>query len=162
MSENRDGLQCSPICNGERYTYSVREDGAVIKCSRKRAIETFAKPFLKKGCAVVKINHREYSLKQLVAQHFMKDYRKGDCIETIDGDPFNCCIENLRAYTKRESGKRTGHRSRSHGVIVDGVDYRSVREAARALHVSYQTVLDYLGGSVKRSVLQGMNIERVE
>jgi len=55
MDRDKDGLQYSPICDGELYTYSVCEDGTVIKCSQKLGRESTAKPYLKSGQATVKI-----------------------------------------------------------------------------------------------------------
>jgi len=97
-------------------------------------------------------------LKNLVAKHFVKGYRVGDFVECIDGNPFNCKVANLRIYTHSEHGKRTGWQSRSQAVVVGDVEYRSVREAAKALHVSYQTLLDYMGGKVKHSVIRDIPI----
>ena len=159
MKIDRDALNCSRICEGKMFYYSVREDGAVIKTSKIRFKESRARPYIRRGMAAVKINNRDYTLKNLVAEHFIEEYKKGDYVEAADGDPFNCAVGNLRIYTQKEHGERTGFRSRSHKIIADGVEYRSVRECARALFVSYQTVLDFLGGKSKKSVLQGVEIE---
>jgi len=156
-----DAAHCSRICKGKRFSYSICEDGTVIKTSRKHFIESKVTPYLKSGMAAVKINGKEYTLKNLVARHFIPGHRKGDYVEVIDGNPFNCKRENLRSYSKQEHGQRTGHRSRSHKVIVNGVEYRSIRACAKALHCSYQTVLDYLSGGIKHSVLHGVTIEKV-
>ena len=152
----------SRICEGKRFYYSVREDGAVFKTSKVRYIESRAAVYIKRGKATVKINQKEYTLKNLVARHFVPEYCDGDYVEVIDGDPLNCSADNLRLYTQAEHGRRTGHRSRSRKVIANGVKYRSVREAAKALYASYQTVLDYMNGRAKHSVLQGIIIEEGE
>jgi hypothetical protein len=75
-----------------------------------------------------------------------------------DGNPRNISIENMRFYSMRLHGKHTGHLSKSRAVVIkdfkkDPIRYRSVREAAKALYCSYQTLLDYLNGSVRKSVL---------
>ena len=162
MKKDMDALMYSRICAGKRYFYSVCEDGKVIKCSRVRYVESEATPYLKKGHATVKINRREYTLKNLVAKHFIKSHRAGDYVEVLGGDPFDCAVWNLRLYTKSEHGRRTAPRVKSQRVIVNGIEYESVRKCARALHCSYQTVLDYLGGNVKHSVLNGITITKME
>lgn len=159
MSYN-DRWNYARVCTGKVFYYSVCENGTVIKTSRKLYKESKVKPYLKRGHAVVKINGKEHTLKNLVASKFIESYRKGDYVEVIDGDPFNCHVRNLRLYSQAEHGRRTGYRSSSQPVIVNGVEYRSIRECAKALHVSYQTVLDYLSGDIKHSVLQGVVITR--
>ncbi len=139
-----NGLKYSRICTGKMYSYSIREDGVVIATSRVHYVENRAKAYLRRGKATVKINQKEYTLKNLVAEHFIEEYKPGDYVELIDGKPFHCAVWNLRLYTQQEHGRRTGHRSRSQQVIINGVPYRSIRAAARALYVSYQTLLDYM------------------
>ncbi len=156
---NRDGLNCSRVCGGKRFLYSVREDGRVFRTSRKTLKEATVKPYLSKGHAAVKINGREYRLKNLVAQHFIEGYRPGDYVETLGGDPFRCAVWNLRLYSQMEHGQKTGWLcSQSRRIIANGVEYRSIRACAAALHVSYQTIHDYLAGRVRRSVLRGIEI----
>lgn len=147
---------------GKRFVYSVCETGEVIKTSHKALKESKVKPYLKRGRATITLNGKEYILKNLVASKFIKSYKKGDCVELIDGDPFNCHIRNLRIYSKSEHGKRNGHLATSKKIIVNGVEYRSIRECAKALHVSYQTLYDYLNKKFKNSVLEGVEIQFVE
>lgn len=162
MRTHNAPLLYSRICKGERFSYKVREDGVVFKTSNKCFKESRVCVYLKRGMAVVKINQKEYTLKNLVARHFVDGYRDGDYVEVVNGDPFNCAAKNLRLYSKAEHGKRSGYRSRSQKIAANGIEYRSVRECAKALHCSYQTVLDYMNGSVKHSVLQGTVIAKVE
>jgi hypothetical protein len=142
------------------YYYQVLEDGSVVKTSKASYEESRAKPFLRDGMATVKINNKDYRLKNLVAKHFIPGWLKGDYVEVIDGNPFNCRVGNLRIYKRAEHGKRTGHKSRGQKVLADGIEHRSVRECAKALYVSYQTLFDYMNGKVKNSVLSGKNIYR--
>ena len=77
----------------------------------------------------------------------------------IDGNELNCNITNLKIVDKREVAKVTGPMSQSQVVVVqeykkEPIEYRSVRQAAKALYVSYQTLLDYLKGKYKNSVLK--------
>ena len=77
----------------------------------------------------------------------------------IDGNELNCCITNLKIVDKREVARVTGPMSQSQVVVVKErnkppVEYSSVRKAAKALYCSYQTLLDYLKGKYKTSVLK--------
>ncbi|MCL2531573.1 MAG: hypothetical protein FWE40_05400 [Oscillospiraceae bacterium] len=159
---HQDALNYAEVGTGRVYIYTVREDGKAIKTSRKRYVESRVTPYLKRGHAVVKINGKEFTLKNLVAAKFHKDYFAGAYVEVIDGNPFNCRVQNLRIYSQSEHGKRTGYRSGSQPVVVDGVKYRSVRAAAKALHCSYQTLLDYINGDAKHSVLAGVRVNCVD
>lgn len=157
MQYKKDELNYSRICKGKIYSYSVCEDGTIIKTSLKRYKESNVKPYLKDGKATVKINGKEYILKHLVAKHFKKRH-DDDNVINIDGNPFNCSVDNLKVISKRDLGFQTGYMSRSREVIANGIKYRSVRECAKALFVSYQTLFDYLSGKVRHSVLQGLDI----
>ena len=64
---------------------------------------------------------------------------------------------------KREVARITGPMSRSQAVVVQDKgrkpkEYSSIRKAAKALYVSYQTLLDYLTGKYKSSVLNKRGI----
>lgn len=64
-------------------------------------------------------------------------------------------IHNLLIMSKEEAGKATGHLSKSfpvgrmnaNGVVIE--TFRSVRTAAKAIGVSYQTLLDHMNGKTK-------------
>jgi len=155
-----DGLFWSRInTKCKKYIYSVREDGKVLQCSKEDYSEKYVTVFLKKGHATVKIDKRECRLKNLVAEHFLQGWRSGLPVECIDGNPFHCDVKNLRVYSKKEHGVNTGWKSRSQAVIINGVKYRSIREGAKAIYTSYQTISDYLSGNVKHSCLDGYDIQ---
>ena len=73
-----------------------------------------------------------------------------------NGDLSDNCLHNLIFMTNAEVGKAFGHKSTRIPVVKltpDGevVDcYPSVREAARANHMSYQTIIDRCKGKVKK------------
>ena len=159
MKKDKDTLNYSRVCIGRMFIYQVCEDGTVIKTSRKMHIESKVTPYLKRGKATVKINGKEHTVKNLVAAHFLDGYTKGAYVEVVGADPFDCAVWNLRLYTKKEHGHRTGgNNRRSQRVIANGIEYRSIRQCAKALNASYQTVLDYLNGRAKHSVLRGISI----
>lgn len=148
-----------PLTHGKMYVYKIGNDGTVIKCSKKLYRESTSTPYIKDGKMAVKINGKEYYVKHLVAKAFIDGYKKGAPIIHKDGNPKNCSIDNLMLITKTELGRITGGDSRRKAVIVNGTEYYSVRECAKHLYCSYQTVLDYLAGKVKSSVLDGMEIK---
>lgn len=81
-----------------------------------------------------------------------------------NGDLADSCLHNIAFATPRELGAKTGAQSsrRPVGKIDTSGDvvavYSSARAAARANHMSYQTVLDRCNGKVKNSyALDGHN-----
>jgi len=150
------------IAEGKRFVYKIGNDGSVIKCSKKLYRESKATPYMKRGKLAVKINQKEYLVKHLVAKVFIKGYRKSMSVCHKDGNPKNCAVDNLLVLTKEELGKITGGDSRRKPVMANCVEYYSVRDCAKALNCSYQTLLDYLAGKVKNSVLDGIDIRYTE
>lgn len=110
-----------------------------------------------------KIFGRNPSLKKLVWYVAYKEVPDtlNYCIMTRDGNGMNCSIENLYLEKPCSVRHRTGAMAgRNFPVIVqeykkEAVEYSSVREAAKALYVSYQTLSDYLNGitNKRKSVL---------
>jgi len=140
------------------YTYKICENGKVLRTSKKHFIESTSHPYMKHGNLAIKIASKEYYVKHLVAQAFISGYKKGDSVVLKDSNASNCELGNLLVFKKSELGRITGGDSRRRPVIADGVEYYSVRDCARRLHCSYQTVLDYLSGGVKNSVLASIDI----
>jgi hypothetical protein len=134
--------QYSLESESNKYLYYVTDDGGVIKKCKSNGRETAAKAYLKNNMATVKANCKEYTLKNLVAKHYCRNYVPGAYIETKNGNPFDCAARNLRVYTKSEHGRRTGYKSKSRPITINGKRYRSVRQAAKTLPCSYQTIYD--------------------
>jgi hypothetical protein len=169
----KENLECRIFESGKRFTYCVYENGTVTRTAKKSVKETKVKPYLKKGGGrnraylMVKVNYKEYKVKALVAKYFCYGYKKGISVICADGNQRNCKAENLILCTQKEVGEEYGHLSKSMPIVVkkDGEEkqYRSMRQAAKALFVSYQTVFNYMNGkSGKRSVLSDYEIRRVE
>lgn len=120
--------------------------------------------YLKSGYRTIKVRNKENRMSQLLARTFLKDWYPGCCVGYKDNDPTNLDIRNLYIYSMRTHGKKTGYKSKSMPVIVtrknpkETIKYRSVREAAKALYVSYQTLSDYLNGTVKNSVIDKLKV----
>lgn len=168
----KENLDCRIIETGKRYIYCLYEDGTITRTNRKSLKETRQTPYVKRQgrnnypLLKVKFNNKEHIVKQLVAQHFLT-YKNGDAITHKDGDFKNCHKDNLIVTTHKELGQWTGDLARSEPieVVKDGEStwYKSGREAAKSLFVSYQTLYDYLNGrSGKRSVLADYEIRRAK
>jgi hypothetical protein len=143
----------------KNFVYQINRDGKIIKTSKKMFRESRVKPYNKCGKLAVKIAGKEYHVKHLVAMAYISDYRKGDSVVLKDGNYKNCKLGNLIIFTKSELGKITGGDSRRKPVMANGVEYYSVRDCAKSLNCSYQTLSDYLSGKVKNSVLAGNAIK---
>ena len=147
------------VAESDKKIWYANSNGSVTSMLKSIGKSLNIHPFNKGGHATVKINGKETRLSRLIASTFFRNFNPELRVGYKDGNRFNCSIENLYLYTQRIHGKRTGYMSRSKSVIVkesrqEPVEYRSVREAAKHLYVSYQTLLDYLGGDVKHSVLK--------
>lgn len=115
---------------------------------------------------MVKINFKEMSLKHIIAKTFLRGYFAGAVIMHSNGNYKDCSADNLIVVTKGEFVRQTGCSSRGQHVSVtfpngEKSNFSSVREAAKELHCSYQTVLDYMNGSYSTSCLDGMLIQRI-
>lgn len=119
----------------------------------------YLKPYLKGGRLQVKYNGIEKRLANLLVESFSTKFHNMKhkyVVEFKDGDPLNVSMENIRVYSYSLHGKRTGYKnSKSKPVRVRKKysrtyeDYPSVRSAAKELHVSFQTLFDYLNPSKK-------------
>lgn len=147
------------IYENSRFLFYIHSSGLYYKVSKKTNKHYLIKGFMKEGFRTFKINGTQARAKNLVASVFMKDWKPNMIVEVIDGDQDNICVTNLKLSTYRKHGCLTGHRSRSRKVVVIDKDnnktvYRSGRQAAKALYVSYQTLFDYLNNKVRhRSII---------
>ena len=152
----------------EHYSYKIHESdraiwyadtrGFILKKYKISGKYTLLKGYIKDGFRVVKINSKECRFARVIAKTFMKEYHDDLLIGYKDNNKKNCSLDNLYLYTRRLHGKKTGYLSKSVPVIISdkkkgSVEFRSVRQAAKSLYVSYQTLLDYLAGRVDHSVL---------
>lgn len=136
--------------------YFIHTSG-VVGVIYKNGKERLLKGYIKKGCLVVKINNKVVKVKNLVAKEMFSVYIEGKhSVINKDGNPRNCDCFNLKILDSKTLGRKTGGLANlSKAVSVDGVIYKSVRSASKALFCSYQTLLDYLSGKYKSSVLCG-------
>ena len=155
--------------------YYVSNFGKVLSITKKHHVEHKITPYFKgtpgAGFVLVKLGDREVALKYLILEAFVPGFkRQRACSINVvhrDGDIWNCALANLEVKTKAEVAAVTGPMSRSCPVRVrydDGREecFSSIRACARGLFVSYQTVLDFLNGRYKSTVLDGLVIEYVK
>lgn len=115
-------------------------------------------PYIKSsnGRRIVKLNGKEQVVMKLMQITFIGALPPGKVAYHKNGIITDDALNNIGITTRSELGRLTG---RSNGCEIsvvkispDGeiVDfYRSVREAGRKNHMSYQTILDRIGGKVK-------------
>lgn len=156
-------LETYQFCHGERADYCVYANGTITRTWKKSMVEEVVKAFMHKGRLTVKISGKHLPVKHVVAAAFIPSYRKGISVVCADGDETNCNVDNLCVISKRALGRITGWKAKAQRVAIHLPDgshkaYRSVREAAKALNCSYQTLLDYMAGNVKKSVLDGITV----
>ena len=140
--------------------YYIHTSG-VVGVVYKNGKEKLLKGFLHHGKDLaVKIDGKCVKVKNLVAREVFEKYRWGiDSIVLRDGNPRNCDCYNMSIYTSQELGERTGHlHGKGVSISIDNKWYPSIRQAAKANNVSYQTILDKLSGRSKNSVLNNKKI----
>lgn len=156
---------CYLILETKMSRYYVSTKGEAFRIDKSTNNQSKLTPSMHNGQARLHIHGlKNPELKRLVWKIAGRPLDKDIHIQCIDGNEMNCNIENLRAIPKKEAARVTGPMSRSRAVIIKKngkeKEYRSVREAAKALYVSYQTLLDYLNRRYKSSVAKsrGVNI----
>lgn len=155
--------QYKEIARGKLFIYYACSRGFVLRVLKSTYDEQKVKVWYRRGAAYVKINQKNIPLKKVIAAAFLKDYKKGIIVETVNGNPFDCRVENLQLISKQEHGKRTGGRGNNTPVRVifpngQERDFPSMRSAAKALFVSYQTVINKANEKYKNTVLNGYQI----
>lgn len=151
----------------DRFLWYVRSDGVVeriTKSTKKKVIQTSWPD--SKGTMKVKIN-KDVHLAALVIKSFTRTKPGSFIIRYKDGDKTNCALKNLIVISDKKLGHLTGYKAKSMKVSVkkkysreEPVIYRSIRQAAKALHVSNQTLSMYLRGKFKSSVLDDYIIKK--
>lgn len=154
------------IAESKLFKYFASSRGYVLRVLKSNYEEERVKVWKRRGKAYIKINYREIPLKQVIAAAFIKEYKKGDIVECIDGNIYNCRVENLRIISPQEHGRRTGGTSRNIPVRViypDGQqrDFPSERAAARELYCSYQTIINRVNGKYSKTVIDKYTITKI-
>lgn len=171
MTDNKNLIERFELVHEtKRHKYYVSNYGYVLSVTSKSYKERKLKGYVKQGRKnapyVIKLGDKEKCIKHLVAQAFIPEYKGADSnVLHKDGNKLNCRADNLIVVPKSQVAKITGPQSRSQAVIVvdnKGLEttFSSVRKAANNLNCSYQTLLDYMKGKYKNSVLDGFTIRK--
>lgn len=150
---------------GYRGKYQADREGnirRVFPSGHTRLMQPYHKKMRGSQRLVVKLTldskAREEIVAQLIAKTFLGVCPAGYVVYHKNGCQADNYVNNLEYITRQELGRRTGARSRrksvakidSCGDIVDV--YTSARAAAKANHMSYQTVIDRCNGKVKSAL----------
>ena len=157
------------LTESKKYIWYVSSRGYVYKFlkSAQKSDHDFSKPilvngYMKDGFRSIKVRNKKKRLSHLIGSLFLKDYYPGCVIGFKDNDPNNLNVPNLFVYSYKEHGLKTGYKAKSMPVVIEKnnkrVTHRSVRSAAKTLNVSYQTLSDYLNGTVVHSVIDDLNV----
>lgn len=148
--------------------YGVTFEGVVYRFWQSGASPMI--PTIKRGCPVVRLQ-RENGTRQemLIAKAVQLAWLGPTPIGKVryhkNGDKTDNAAGNIGFITREELGKQTGAMSRRRPVakFKNGTAiafYSSAREAAKANHMSYQTVIDRCNGRVKNALaLDGCNYQ---
>ncbi len=99
---------------------------------------------------------KEVPVSRLMAEVWLGKCSDGKVVYHKNGDLADNCAGNLGFITPKALGRKTGAASRRMPVAKIAADgevvevYSSARAAAKANHMSYQTVLDRCHGKVKK------------
>lgn len=139
--------------------YQVNPFGEVRRVCKRKCVMMTA--YDRHGSMVVKLSmnykSKEHKVAHLVAAAFLPARKSGQACWHKNGVKTDNYVGNLQWISRRELGKKSAlladKRRTVAKVAPDGEVisfYPSARAAARANHMSYQTVLDRCNGKVKK------------
>ncbi|MBR2385690.1 hypothetical protein IKA92_07385 [bacterium] len=141
--------------------YYVHTSG-IVAVKYKNGKEKVLSAFERDGDLFVKIINKDYKVKHLVAAEVFSKYRKGTNVIFKDGNFRNCDCYNLQIISKKLLGQRTGILAgRNTKIRINNEVYPSIRAAAKALYVSYQTLIDYLNTGRSSVIDTSLKIEKI-
>lgn len=152
------------ISESKRYIWYVSSKGYIFRlCKNTGKRKRLSKYKKGENYVITKAGGKEYHLNQLVAKVFIHKWFEGCFVLSMDNHIFNNNVENLEVISPKEFINRLKSTSRSMPVLITNRikqktnRYRSIREAAKTLHVSYQTLADYLNDKTVNGVLAEMD-----
>ena len=133
----------------------VRKKGRVLRQQTYRGY--------KNVCFFLNNKKQRRSVHRLVAEAFIPNFENKPCIDHIDGNPANNCVENLRWATYKEnqnnpitvariSNSKKGRFGQLHNTskpivcVETGYLYWGAKEAQRELGVCHSAITDVLKG----------------
>lgn len=136
--------------------YIITSSGKVINRYAKKVLQP---SFDKDGYCIVKLSGngraKDKKLHRLVAEHFCD---KPDCddkdltVDHLDANRTNNRAENLEWVSRAENTLR----AKAHAVVIDGIEYRSKREAKRKLKIGDKKLQELLDApSCSESTIEG-------
>lgn len=140
--------------------YAADFYGNIYRCYKK-GLKRIS-PVTKKGKQVIRLTgetgRKEHFVSSMVYRAWVGPIPKGKIIYHKNGNVNDNIASNLAIITRKELGKITGGKSRrkpvlkidTSGEIVEA--YTSARTAAKANHMSYQTIIDRCNGKVKSKI----------
>jgi hypothetical protein len=147
--------------------YQVNPFGEVRRVCKHKIVRLTA--FNRRGGWFVKLSQnyrgKDHKVSHLVAAAFLPPKQPGQVLWHKNGVLSDNFAGNLQWISKRELGKRTALLADKRRVVAkvtrggETIEfYPSARAAAKANHMSYQTVLDRCNGRVKKPfALDGYN-----
>lgn len=155
-----------PIPGHRGYQVSNQGRFRRLRKTMPYIITPYPKPrYDKNGCNnriiyEIKLSDKTVTAVRVVAEVFVpKPSEIHNVVEIINGKNKDIRAENLRWITKHELATKTGYsKKRSKEVILSThngeTKFRSARNAAIHLNLSYQSILDYCHGRVKKPIYQ--------
>lgn len=159
--ESRFHDDFSLVCaSSRRRIWRVSTRGVVTSEDRFSGKTMILKNSLHSGLVRVAIGPlKDPELKRVMWKTFIGEIPKGSCVAVINGDETDCRVENLKLIKLAEVDSAIAGKSKRMAVVAKGRRYESVREAAKSLNCSYQTLSDYLNKDTgKRSCLEGLDV----
>lgn len=129
-----------------------------INKNKKERLLTPVKKIPKKGSSkfIIKIYGKEKTLAQIIYELFNGPIPKGYAVVHRNKVISDNSAINLMVLSAEKLGIVFGGQSSKRRLVYDidnNVFYKGTREAAKALHISRQTVSDYCNGKVKKPVV---------
>jgi hypothetical protein len=143
------------IHENKRSLYYAFSSGYVYRCNKEDIKPAGGvppskwvrlRPKLKNSTWCVQIDHKYYPLKQIIAKSFTRAWQPNYRIYFKDMDEKNCNVNNL--IIKQYSIEQNKGRHRAIEFLIDGEwkEFKSIKEAARALYVSVSTMKRFIYG----------------
>lgn len=147
------------FCESQKNYYYVSDKGRVKYKNKNTKKDAYSKVILKDNKAVVRVNQKFVQVKNLVAKNFLsRQYFKTEnpVVINIDGDPYNCSLENLQLMPWNEFRKTyTQRKCLSCVLYKNGVPvktFKSLREAGKELFYNAGDISTHFAKGVPKTL----------
>lgn len=156
MIENLKGEIWKRYRNTDYWASTYGRVKRVYSCS-----ERLLKPYRKKQkrgswYLLVKVYGKAVKVSAMVWESFNGPIPTGYALVHRNHHQGDNALVNLQLLTFEKLGSYYGGRTKKRRLVYDidnNIFYKGTREAAKALHISRQTVCDYCNGKVKKPVV---------